>query len=455
MVRIATAQKKASDEDRHAAAILKCKETQKSVMALEVDSFPQLQAELRAARSSQFILSIPRAGTWEPGGMTVKIGAQGVKNKRVNNKKLLPPHAHNEVPWEWRENDTRRLDWLVWDEEITVRHSVTISAPAAIPATSPYAIPNRSELVAGSEVNAGRTQVVFSAGHTQRLMRIARGAHVTLCGLDFHATDTRRGALYLPPSQAEHDGVGEERGEEKFERREWATMGDDVGGGAFLLEAGGRLSLVDSSVVGFSSEVGTSGGAIHVQQRGILTLTRSRLSDNHAAAALRLRDHASFHGGAIFLGGLGGAIFLEPSALASFSECVLQNNSARAGAGGAVCNAGGRVELRNSNLTQNQAQVGGALYHGVNGSGDISAPVVPLLAIEQSVFFGNSADMGGAALTVASVAMLEYLPFRRLIDPGADPAEAATYVHMLADAHSPINHHADPALHSRGWREDV
>ena len=228
-----------------------------------------------------------------------------------------------------------------WDFEVVVTRNLTIRAHSSF----------------------DRTRVVGSGA--TRLLRVARGVHVTICNVDF--------------SQATNGSDGP------------SALGSG-GGGAFRVMSGGSLTMVNSTVSGFGSANGTGGGAVYVEARGGLTLTGCSLARNSAR------------------GGDGGAVFLEAGAFASLLSCSLANNSAPFGTGGAISSDGGRLALRNSSLRGNRALASGAMHVSTRAGQTAPRPEPErsvlssgalLLQIENCSFYDNRAVWGADTLGIA------------------------------------------------------
>ena len=303
-------------------------------------------------------------------------------------------------------------DVFTWERELTVTRNITIRP-------------------------AGRTTSIRSDCDKDicpRLMRISHGAHVTLCGMQItafrpffdKALVLNYGGEMQKPIRMEDDDM-------MFVtiagRHQFDGIQRNTSGAAFRL-ANGSLAMVDCTIHGFFTGPSGTGGAIHVDGGGLLTLTRSHLSNNHARTG---SDKSIIP----LRGGHGGAISISRGGAVSLLDCTLRRNSARMGAGGAVCSLAGntRLAMRNTTFVSNSALVGGAIFFSADPTElasqphpDEASPLLvegsqplphgtPSLLVDGCYFGANTVFTGGAAITVAPPAVMRFLVYREIISP--------------------------------------
>ena len=141
------------------------------------------------------------------------------------------------------------------------KHTEVIRLTSSIVLSRELIIEQNMSLLPSSAAN--KEIRVGTSDRRSRVLRVERGAHVTLCGLIVDGGHTWR---------------------------------QGVDGGAFRVGSGGSLTLAHCSVLGFLAD---NGGAVYVDAGGSLTVTHSLLTDNNAADPRSVPDELRGHGAAI------------------------------------------------------------------------------------------------------------------------------------------------------------
>ncbi len=212
------------------------------------------------------------------------------------------------------------------------------------------------------------------------------------------------------------------------------TANGSIGGGA-LLTRNTNLTVLNSTFTGNNASNATSGsgGAIIVDLGGALTVINSTFIDNSAfraggAIETNSPDPVLISASTFQLNeaqggtapGNGGAFHVSGSGNSTFTECIIQNNTAVEGGGlwngagtmtidgnaidantasgmaadqggGALFNSGGTMAVINTTLTNNSA-------NGVAGSGGAILNDGGSLTVTTSLFDGNTAVRAGGAI---------------------------------------------------------
>ncbi|MEE8603360.1 cell wall-binding repeat-containing protein [Euzebya tangerina] len=201
----------------------------------------------------------------------------------------------------------------------------------------------------------------------------AAGGSTTITGGTVQDNTAVEGAgLWLAAGTMDVDGV-------TFTQNTTTGTEADMGGGAIFNQAGGTISVTDSS---FDSNTATngaaSGGAIILVDDGTsITVTDSSFDDNAANRA-------------------GGAIEVAAGTSATIIDSDFTANDVAAGAnpgnGGAIHSGNGTVSVTGGTAAGNTATEGGAFW---NSTGDF---VVEAVTFDGNTTAGTAADMGGGAI---------------------------------------------------------
>ncbi len=188
---------------------------------------------------------------------------------------------------------------------------------------------------------------------------------------------------------------------------------------AFLVEAGGKLSLSSFTLTGFESRgadgvsgddtSGGSGGAIYING-GEVDLSAMLLTGNVASGG----DSSGNAGN-----GFGGAVYVDGGSLSAVNTTI-SGNSALGGVGGVdgmgfgggVAVRNGDLNLLNTTIASNSASEGGALY--VVGDGDVA-----VVDLKNSILADSIASSDYFEATVNSGAVSD-TGANNLIETGAD-----------------------------------
>ena len=210
-----------------------------------------------------------------------------------------------------------------------------------------------------------------------RALHVLAGVTVRMCGLAF-----------VGPVA---DSEGDTRGARDALYN--ASVCGTTGHGGALRVSGGSVTLSECSMTGFCTAPGFNGGAIHIEGGGQLKVAYSNFTANGVAAV------TSANGAS---GGRGGGIHIT-NGTASLRASRLDGNVALRGVGGAIYStSNGSVTLIDSDLVGNEAVAGGAIYVHVDANRLGSTVQQQMaLSIEGSSLTGNSAQVGGRALTIA------------------------------------------------------
>ena len=141
------------------------------------------------------------------------------------------------------------------------KHTEVIRLTSSIVLSRELIIEQNMSLLPSSAAN--KEIRVGTSDRRSRVLRVERGAHVTLCGLIVDGGHTWR---------------------------------QGVDGGAFRVGSGGSLTLAHCSVLGFLAD---NGGAVYVDAGGSLTVTHSFLTSNNAADPRSVPGELRGHGAAI------------------------------------------------------------------------------------------------------------------------------------------------------------
>ena len=216
-----------------------------------------------------------------------------------------------------------------------------LGSPATITLTSSQ-LPDITD-EAGLTIDGGSAGITISGDNQYRVFEVGSGAKLTLSNLTV------------------------------------ADSGSDApdGGGGAILNVGGTLEVINSTLSGNSAPNG--GGAI-LNAEGTVTVSNSTLSGNSVS------------------NGYGGGISNNYGTV-TVSNSTLSGNSADNGGGGAIFNAEGMVTVSNSTLSGNSAPTStNADYLGYGGAIYNSAGRLGTLEVINSTLSGNSAPNGGGGI---------------------------------------------------------
>ncbi len=165
-----------------------------------------------------------------------------------------------------------------------------------------------------------------------------------------------------------------------------------------------RLTISNGSVIGGVGSDGDGGG---IRSSGVLTLTDSTISANHAS-------------GTEFVGGNGGGV-LNDGGTMTITRCTISNNSAQYStgssgdqatiSGGGILNySGGSLTITNSTISGNSCIVSDSF--GLNGSfgagGGVSNWLLGSMTIRNCTISGNSGVATGYATTMLGGGISNY-----------------------------------------------
>ncbi|MEP7190702.1 MAG: hypothetical protein ABI901_16045, partial [Roseiflexaceae bacterium] len=152
---------------------------------------------------------------------------------------------------------------------------------------------------------------------------------------------------------------------------------DTGGGGGGILNEGGDLTLVNSTVqqsVSTYPAAGAGGGGI-MSHRGTLHLRNTTIRDNHA----------DFSGGGLWV--LGGSATITNTTI--LSNTVGNLCCAGSGGGGGIASNDALVTITNSTIAYNRA-LNGYIGSGINTSGGYPDASIGILTLNNSTISGNS-----------------------------------------------------------------
>ncbi|MHC4500474.1 MAG: right-handed parallel beta-helix repeat-containing protein, partial [Planctomycetota bacterium] len=151
-----------------------------------------------------------------------------------------------------------------------------------------------------------------------------------------------------------------------FEQCEFTGNSANTSGGALCYSAGSLTSLYACAL---KNNAAHSGGAVY-----------------SGGGSFSMIEHCEFSGNSATYSG--GAIYYDTASLSQLADTMFTNNAAAEDGGGILCGQEVSVSVADCNFVENSASCGGALYFDPNCSGDVN----------DSVLVNNTAGMEGGAV---------------------------------------------------------